>query len=64
MKEEDTLVMSENGVLRKTFGSKRDVVIGDRGYRVRIAYTNIPRVIRTRRMRWVVHVARVRERSC
>jgi len=28
MKEEDTLVMSENGVLRETFGFKRDVLIG------------------------------------
>ena len=59
MKEEDTLLMSENGVLRKTFRFKRDVVIGDRGYRVRIAYPNITRVNTTRRMRWVGHVARV-----
>ena len=62
-KEEGRLVVSENEVLRKKFGCKRNVVLGDRYFTARIAYTNITRVIITRIMRWVGHVARVGERS-
>jgi hypothetical protein len=64
MKEEDRMVVSENGVKRKTFVSKREVLKGDRDCTARIAYPYITRVIRTRRMRWMVHVERAGERSC
>ena len=52
-------MISENGVLRNTFGFKQDVVMGDRSYRVRIVYPHITRVLRARRMRCVGHIALV-----
>jgi 3-oxoacyl-ACP reductase-like protein len=60
--------VSENGVLRRIFGSKRDVVTGE--WR-KLHYEklnglyfslNIVRVIKSRRIRWQVHVARMGER--
>jgi hypothetical protein len=58
----------ENGVLRKIFGPKRDEVT--RGWRklhneeLHNLYSshNIIRVVKSRRMRWVGHVARMGEK--
>ena len=59
--------MFENGVLRRIFGPKRDVVTGE----PRKLHTeelndlycspNIVRVVKSRRMRWAGHVARMEE---
>jgi hypothetical protein len=59
----------ENRVLRRMFGSKRDEVIG--GWRTlryeelhNLYYSpNIIRMIKSRSMRWAVHVARMGRRG-
>jgi hypothetical protein len=59
----------QNKVLRRTFGPKRDEVTG--GWRklhneeLRDLYSSpsIIRIIKSRRMRWTGHVARMRERE-
>jgi hypothetical protein len=57
-------------VLRRIFGSKRDDVTGDwrklHNEELNDLYSslNIVWVIKSGRMRWVVHVARMRERRC
>jgi len=65
MREERRLRLFENRVLRKIFGPKRDEV---RGERRKLHYEelsdlycspNIVRVIKSRRMRWDGHVARM-----
>jgi hypothetical protein len=66
-REERRLRVFENRVLRRIFGSKRDEVTGE----WRKLHTeelsnlyfspNILRVIKSRRIRWAGHVARVRE---
>ena len=65
MRKECRLRIFENRVLRRIFGSKRDEVTGD----WRTLYNvepnvlhpspNIVRVIKSRRMRWAGHVARM-----
>jgi hypothetical protein len=58
----------ENRVLRRIFGSKRDDVTGEwrRLHKEELndlySSPNVFRVIKSRRMRWVGHVARMRER--
>jgi len=58
----------ENRVLRRIFGSKRDKVRGERrkinNEELNDLYSssNIVQVIKSRRMRWVGHVARMGER--
>jgi hypothetical protein len=68
LREERTLRVFENRVLRKIFGLKRDEVTGewrklhdelDDLYRS----PNIVRVIKSRRMRWVGHVASMGRRT-
>jgi len=60
--------MFENRVLRKIFGSKRDEVTGERrklhNEKLNDLFSspNIVRVIKSRRMRWAGHVARMGER--
>jgi hypothetical protein len=55
----------ENGVLRRIFGLKRDEVTGDwrrlHNEELRNSYSspNIIRMIKSRRMRWIGHVARM-----
>jgi len=71
LREERKLMMFENMVLRRTFGPRRDEVTGE--WR-RLHYDelidlypspNIVRVIKSRRMRWAGHVARMgEERGC
>ena len=59
--------MFENGVLRRIFGPKRDGVTGEWGKlhneELNDLYSspNIVRVIKSRRMRWAGHVARMEE---
>jgi len=57
----------ENRVLRRVFGSKRDEVTGEcrklHNEELRDLYSlpNIVRVVKSRRMRWARHVARMGE---
>ena len=59
----------ENRVLRRVFGPERDDITGEwrkllnEELNALYALTNIVRVIKSRRMRWAGHVARMRERS-
>ena len=59
--------MFENRVLRRVFGTKRDEVTGElrklHNEELRDLYSlpNIERVVKSRRMKWAVHVARMRE---
>jgi hypothetical protein len=59
----------ENRVLRRTFGPKKDKVTGEwrklQSEELHILYLspNIIRQIKSRRMRWAVHVARIGEEN-
>jgi hypothetical protein len=63
MREERRLRVFENGVLRRVFGPKRDEVKGEwrkiHNEELNDLYSlhNIVRVIKSRIMRWVGHVA-------
>jgi hypothetical protein len=65
--EEHRLRVFENRVLRRIFGSKRDEVTGEwrrlQNEELNDLYSspNIIRVIKSRRMRWAEHVARMGE---
>jgi hypothetical protein len=67
-REECRLRVFENRVLRRIFGSKRDEVTGEwrrlHNKELYALYTspNIIRVIKSRRLRWAGHVARMGER--
>ena len=67
MREEHRLRVFENRVLRTIFGPKRDGVTGEwrklRNEELNDLYcsSNIVRVIKSRRMRWAGHVARMEE---
>ena len=66
-REERRLRVFENRVLRKVFGPKRDEVTGE--WRKlhndepndQYSLPNIVRVVKSRRMRWTGHVARMGE---
>ena len=66
-REERKLVVFENMVLRRIFGPRRDEVTGEwrrlRNEELSDLYSspNIVRVIKSRRMRWAGHVARMGE---
>jgi hypothetical protein len=66
LREEHRWRMFENRVLRRIFGAKRDEVTGDwrklynDGLHNLYSTLNIIRMIKSRRMRWVRHVAQVR----
>jgi len=68
MGEEHRLRVFGNEVLRKTFGLKRDEVTGEwRKIRIQELYDlycspNTIRVIKSRRMRWAWHAARMEDR--
>ena len=63
LREERSLRVFENRVLRRVFGSKRDEATGEwrklHNEELRDLYSlpNIVRVVKSRRMRWVGHVA-------
>ena len=67
LREECRVKVFENRVLRKIFGSKRDEVTGEwrklHNEELSDLYSlpNIARVVKSRRMRWAVHVARMGE---
>jgi hypothetical protein len=67
LREENRLRVFENSVLRRIFGPKRDEVTGERrklhNEELHILYSspNIIRQIKSRRMRWAGHVARMGE---
>ena len=67
LREERRLRVFENRVLRRVFGPKRDVVTGEwrklNKEELRELYSlhNIVRVVKSRRMRWAGHVARMGE---
>jgi hypothetical protein len=57
--------MFENRVLRRIFGTKRDEVTGERKLHNKELHDlysspSIIRIIKSRRMRWAGHVARMR----
>jgi hypothetical protein len=67
LREEHRLRVFENRVLRRIFGPKRDKVTGEwrklQNEEIHILYSssNIIRQIKSRRMRWAGHVARMGE---
>jgi hypothetical protein len=61
LRDERRLRVFENRVLRKVFGPIRDEVTGE-WRKLHDEELNIIRVIKSRRMRWAKHVARVREK--
>ena len=66
LREEHRLRVSENRVLRRIFGTKRDGLTGEwsklHNEELNDLYSspNIVRVIKVRRMRWAGHVAHMR----
>jgi len=68
LKEERRLRVFENTLLRRIFGPRRDEVTGewrklhDDEFNDLYCSPNIARVIKSRRMRWVGHVARIGEK--
>ena len=61
LREESKLRVFENMVLRRIFGPRRDEVMGE----WRRLHNEELRVIKSRRMRWAGHVARMgEERGC
>jgi hypothetical protein len=70
LREERRLRVFENRVLRKIFGPKRDEVTEEwrqrhnEEFRDLYSSPNIVRVIKSRRMRWAGHVARMGGETC
>jgi hypothetical protein len=68
LREEHGLRVFENRVLRRIFGPKRDGVTGewrkllDEELHDLYSLPNIIRIIKSRRMRWAAHVARMGEK--
>jgi hypothetical protein len=68
LREEHRLRVFENRVLRRIFGPKRDEVTGEwrklHNKELRELYSppSIIRIIKSRRMRWAGHVARMEEK--
>jgi hypothetical protein len=70
LREKRRLRLFENRVLRRVFGPKRDEVTGEWGKlhneELNDLYSlpNIVRMVKSRRMRWAGHVARMEKDSC
>jgi len=70
LREERRLRVFENRVLRRLFGSKKDEVTGEwrklhnEDLRDLNSLPNIVRVVKSRRMRWAGHLARIGEGRC
>jgi hypothetical protein len=68
LREEHRLKVFENKVLRRIFGTKRDEVTGEwrklhnEGLYDLYSLPSIIRIIKSRRMRWAGHVARMGEK--
>jgi hypothetical protein len=68
LREEHRLRVFENRVLRSIFGPKRDEVTGEwrnlHNKKLRDLYSSpsLIRIIKSRRMRWAFHVARIGEK--
>jgi hypothetical protein len=68
LREEHRLRVFENKVLRRIFGPKRDEVTGgcrelhNEELRNLYPFPNIIRMLKSRRMRWAGHVARMEEK--
>jgi len=68
LREESRLRVFENTVLRRVFGAKRDEVTGkwrklhNEEFRDLYSLPNIVREVKSKRMRWAGHVARMGER--
>jgi hypothetical protein len=63
LREEHRLRVFENGVLRRIFGPKRDEATGGWRKLHNKELNNIIRMIKSRRMRWTGHVARIERRK-
>jgi hypothetical protein len=67
LREEHRLRVFENRVLRWIFGPKRNEVMGDwrklHNEELRDLYSSPIRTIKSRRMRWADHVARIGRRG-
>ena len=69
LRDERRLRVFENRVLRKVFGPKRDEVtrewrkLHNEELSDPYSLSNIVRVVKSRRMRWAGHVARMEERK-
>jgi hypothetical protein len=69
LREEHRLRVFENRVLRRIFRPKRDEVTGEwrkfRNEELRDLYSSLSliRIIKSRRMRWAGHIARMGEKS-
>jgi hypothetical protein len=67
LREEHRLRVFENRVLRRLFGRKRDEVTGDwrklHNEELHNLYSSPNRMIKSRRMRWAGHVARMGEKK-
>jgi hypothetical protein len=69
LREEHRLRVFENGVLRRIFGQRRDEVTGEwrklHNEELHNLYSSpdIIRQVKSRRMRWVGHVARMGEET-
>jgi hypothetical protein len=69
LREEHSLSVFENRVLRRIFGTKRDEVTGEwrklHNEELRDLYSlpSIIRIMKSRRMRWAGHVARMGRRG-
>jgi hypothetical protein len=61
LREEHRLRVSENRVLRRIFGTKREVDGSWRKLHTQYSSPNIVGVIKSRRLKWAGHVARMEE---
>jgi hypothetical protein len=69
LREEHRLRVFENRVLRRIFGPKRDEVMGEwrklHNEELRDLYSSpsVIRIVKSRRMRWAAHIARMGEKK-